>query len=157
MFQKKWIKITSIVLGSVLAILFILSIIITSLINQKLPAIIAEKNDTPYHFTYDDLSFSLLNGSLALRDVEVSPKDSTMIKDSIDVTGKVKEIDIVGVNFIKLINKKELAALSIKIIEPTVNLYQSNEEKPKDTTQTKVGQSIDVNSIVIKGWNFNMY
>ena len=156
MFQKKWIKITSIVLGSVLAILFILSIIITSLINQKLPAIIAEKNDTPYHFTYDDLSFSLLNGSLALRDVEVSPKDSTMIKDSIDVTGKVKEIDIVGVNFIKLLTKKELAALKIKIIEPTVNLFESDGPKTKDTTQVKVGQSIDVNSLVIKGGQFNM-
>ena len=156
MFQKKWIKITSIVLGSVLAILFILSIIITSLINQKLPAIIAEKNDTPYHFKYNDLSFSLLNGSLALRDVEVSPKDSTTIKDSIDITGKVKEIDIVGVNFIKLLTKKELAALKIKIIEPTVNLFESNGSKTKDTVQVKVGQSIDINSLVIKGGQFNM-
>lgn len=156
MFQKKWIKLTSIVLGSILAILFILSLLITSLINQKLPAIIAEKNDTPYHFKYDDLSFSLLDGSLALREVEVSPKDSTLIKDSIDITGKVKEIDIVGVNFIKLLTKKELAALKIKIIEPTVNLYKSATPNTKDTTQVKVGQSIDINSLVIKGGNFNL-
>lgn len=157
MFKKKWFKITSIALASVIAILFILSIIITSLINHKLPDIIAEKNDTPYHFKYKNLNFSLLNSSLSLKDVEVSPKDSTLIRDSIDVTGKVKEINIVGVNFLKLINKKELAALSIKIIEPNVNFYYSTEKKQKDTTQTKVGQSIDVNSIVIKRGNFNMY
>ena len=157
MFKKKWFKITSIALVSIIAILFVLSIIITSIINKKLPDIIAEKNDTPYNFTYKDLNFSLLRGSLTLKEVEVSPKDSTKIKDSIDVTGKVKEIDVVGVNFIKLINKKELAALSINIIEPTVNFYQSAENKPKDTVQTKVGQSIDVNSIEIKRGNFNMF
>lgn len=157
MFKKKWFKITSIALASIFAILFVLSIFITSLINKKLPDIIAEKNDTPYHFKYNDLSFSLINSSLSLKDVEVSPKDSTTIKDSIDVTGKVKNIDVVGVNFIKLLTKKELAALSIKIVEPTVNYYQPTPHKPKDTTQTKVGQSIDVNSLVIKGGNFNMF
>ena len=157
MFKKKWVKITSIALGSIIAILFILSIIITSIINKKLPDIIAEKNDTPYNLTYEDLSFSLINSSLSLKDVEVSPKDSTTIKDSIDVTGKVKNIDVVGVNFIKLITKKELAALSIKIVEPTVNFYEPSTKKPKDTVQTKVGQSIDVNSIVIKRGNFNMF
>ena len=157
MLKKKWIKITSIALGSVLAILFVLSILITTIINKKLPDIIAEKNDTPYHLTYRDLSFSLLNSSLSLKGIEVSPKDSTTIKDSIDVTGKVKEIDVIGVNFFKLINKKELAALKIKIVEPEVNFYQPATPKPKDTTQTKVGQSIDINSLVIKGGKFNLF
>ncbi|MBS7332690.1 MAG: hypothetical protein KIG88_03735 [Weeksellaceae bacterium] len=157
MIVKKWIKISSIVLASVIAILFVLSYFITILIHQQLPNIIAEKNDTPYNFSYQEVDFSILRSSLSLNDIEVSPKDSTTIKDSIDVTGKIKQIDVVGVNFFKLFKNKELAALKIKIKQPEVNYYQPSVKAKKDTTEVKVGQSIDINSLEIEGGNFNLF
>lgn len=157
MIIKKWIKILGIALASVIAILFVLGYLISFLIHQRLPGIIAEKNDTPYNFVYKDVNFSILKSSLSLSDVEVSPKDSATIKDSIEVTGKVKEINVVGVNFIKLFKNKELAALKIQIKEPNVNYYQPTNKAKKDTTQVKVGQSIDINSLEIKGGNFNLF
>lgn len=157
MFKNQWIKISSIVLGSVLAVLFFLSFFISYLINNRLPAIIEEKNDTPYSLGYQDLSVNLLKGGLELNDVEVSPKDSLTIKDSIAVTGKVKQISVIGVNFYKLFAKKELAALKITVIEPKVNLYAHQKKEKLDTAKSIAGQSIDVNSFAIEDGIFNYF
>ena len=104
MFKNRCTKRICIALISIIAILFILSSYATYFLNNRLPKIIAEKNDTAYNLTYEDLSFSFFNSSLSLKNVEVSPKDSLMIKDSIAATGKVKEIDVVGINFFKIKN-----------------------------------------------------
>jgi hypothetical protein len=159
MFKNRWIKRICIALISIIAILFILSTYATYFLNNKLPKIIADKNDTAYNLTYEDLSFSFFNSSLSLKNVEVSPKDSLMIKDSIAATGKVKEIDVVGINFFKLITKKEVSALSININEPSVNYYLRDKKDSikKDTIQSKVGQSIDVSYVNINNGEFNLY
>ncbi|MGV0752485.1 hypothetical protein [Empedobacter brevis] len=159
MIKNRWIKRIGIALISIIAILFILSFYISYFLNDRLPIIIAEKNDTAYNLTYEDLSFSVFNSSLSLKNVEVSPKDSLMIKDSIDATGKVKEIKIVGINFFKLITQKEVAAYSINIKNPTVNYYlkERTDSIQKDTVQPKVGQSIDVSNVNIKNGEFNLF
>ena len=159
MINNRWIKRIGIALISIIAVLFILSFYISYFLNDRLPKIIAEKNDTAYNLTYEDLSFSIFNSSLSLKNVEVSPKDSLLIKDSIDATGKVKEINVVGINFIKLITKKEVAAYSININNPSVNYYlkEKKDSVKKDTAQSKVGQSIDVSNVNINNGEFNLY
>lgn len=159
MINNRWIKRIGIALISIIAVLFILSFYISYFLNDRLPKIIAEKNDTAYNLTYEDLSFSIFNSSLSLKNVEVSPKDSLLIKDSIDATGKVKEINVIGINFIKLITKKEVAAYSININNPSVNYYlkEKKDSVKKDTAQSKVGQSIDVSNVNINNGEFNLY
>ncbi|WP_413533592.1 hypothetical protein [Empedobacter brevis] len=159
MINNRWIKRIGIALISIIAILFILSFYISYFLNDRLPKIIAEKNDTAYNLTYEDLSFSIFNSSLSLKNIEVSPKDSLLIKDSIDATGKVKEINVVGINFFKLIVNKEVAAYSININNPAVNYYLKDKKDSikKDTAQSKVGQSIDVSNVNIKNGQFNLF
>lgn len=159
MFKNPWTKKISIALISIIAILFVLSFYITYFLNNRLPKIIAEKNDTAYNLTYEDLSFSIFNSSLSLKNIEVSPKDSTLIKDSIEATGKVKEINIVGINFYKLITKKEISAYSINVENPSVNYYLRDKKDTikKDTAQSKVGQSIDVSNVNINDGEFNLF
>ena len=159
MFKNRWTKNISIALISIIAILFALSSYATYFLNNRLPKIIAEKNDTSYNFTYKDLSFSFFNSSLSLKNVEVSPKDSLMIKDSIDATGKVEEIKIVGINFYKLITKKEVSAYSINIEKPSVNYYlqEKNDSIKNDTTQVKVGESFNVSNVNINNGEFNLF
>ena len=159
MFKNRWTKNISIALISIIAILFALSSYATYFLNNRLPKIIAEKNDTSYNFTYKDLSFSFFNSSLSLKNVEVSPKDSLMIKDSIDATGKVEEIEIVGINFYKLIAKKEVSAYSINIDKPSVNYYlrEKSDSIKKDTTQVKVGESFNVSNVNINNGEFNLF
>ncbi|WP_313385284.1 hypothetical protein [Chishuiella sp.] len=156
MSTNRWIKKISIALISFIAILFIFSFYISYFLNDRLPKIIIEKNDTPYNLTYGELSFSLFNSSLNLKNVNISPKDSTSIVDSIKATGKVKEINIVGINFLKLITVKEVSAYSIHIDSPIVNYYLKENNEKKDTTRTKVGDSFNVSRIKIKNGTFNL-
>lgn len=159
MIKNRWIRKTSILLSIIIGILFILSYYITYFLNNRLPKIIAEKNDTAYNLNYEDLNFSLFNSSLSLKNVEVSPKDSALINDSIKVTGKVNEINIVGINFIKLIVQKEVSAYSININQPIVNYYlkdQKDSIKKKDH-EIKVGDRFNVSNLNINDAEFNLY
>lgn len=156
-FAKPWVKNTTIFIGIIVTLLVILSFVITYFLNNKLPDIIHEKNDTAYNFKYEDLSFSLLNSSLTLKNVEVSPKDSVQITDSIDVTGRVKKINLVGINFIKLLTKKEVSALAINIDHPVVNYYLPEQKLEKDSIQPTVGQSIDVSNVNVENGEFNLF
>ena len=63
MINNRWIKRIGIALISIIAVLFILSFYISYFLNDRLPKIIAEKNDTAYNLTYEDLSFSIFNSS----------------------------------------------------------------------------------------------
>lgn len=158
LWKRKWVKRLSIAGISIVAILFVLSQLITYLINNELPEIIEEKNDTPYNLTYESLRFSLMDSSLSLREVSVSPKDSTQIKDSIKATGKVAKIDVVGINFFKLLAQKEVSAYSINIHEPIVNYYLPDRNKePKDTTEVQVGKSLNISKINVKKGEFNLF
>lgn len=156
MSTNRWIKKISIAIISIIAILFIFSYYISYFLNKRLPHVIAEKNDTPYNLKYGDLSFSLFDSSLNLKNVDISPKDSTTIVDSIQATGRIKEINIVGINFIKLVTQKEVSAYSIHIDSPVVNYYLKEKNEKKDTVKTKVGDSFDVSRIKIKNGMFNL-
>ena len=159
MIKNKLVKRASIILLSIIGILFILSFYITYFLNSRLPKIIAEKNDTAYNLSYENLNFSIFNSSLSLKNVEVSPKDSISINDSIKFTGKVNEINIVGINFIKLIVQKEVSAYSININDPLVNYYlkdtkDSIKEKKRNI---KVGDRFNVSNLNINNGEFNLY
>ena len=149
MFKKRGIKIAGITLASVIVVLFILSFAITFFINKKLPQIIAEKNDTPYNFTYKDVYFSVFTSSLSVKGIEISPKDS--IKGQ-DLSSSIKEIDIVQINILKLLKKKEFSASKIKIIQPDIVLYPL--ENNKNEKKSKLGQSIDIDKIEIVDGDF---
>lgn len=149
MFKKRGIKIAGITLVSVIVVLFILSFAVTFFINKKLPQIIAEKNDTPYNFTYKDVYFSVFTSSLSVKGIEISPKDS--IKGQ-DLSSSIKEIDIVQINILKLLKKKEFSASKIKIIQPDIVLYPV--EKDKKHKESKFHQSIDIDKIEIIDGNF---
>lgn len=159
MIKTPWIKKACIAMLIIIGILFILSYYITYFLNNRLPKIISEKNDTAYNLGYEDLSFSLFNSSLSLKNVEVSPKDSTTINDSIKVTGKINEINIVGINFIKLIVQKEVSAYSININKPVVNYYLKDKKdsiKKKDR-DIKVGDRFNVSNLNINNAEFNLF
>ncbi len=153
MFKKRWIKILSITLASVIAMLFIFSLAITFFINKKLPEIIAEKNDTPFNLTYKDVNYSLFNSSLAINDINITPKDSSN-KSALNST--IKSVDIIGINLLKLIKKKEFSALKLKIIQPDI-VYYPIKYKHKKEKGSKLKESVDFNKIEIIDGAFKYY
>lgn len=125
-------------------------------IKAKVPAIIEERNDTAYEFTYENLSFSLLTNSLSLEGISIKPKENFPEKIPIDFEAKVGEINVVGVNFIKLLRKKNLSAYSIQINRPEITYFQPIE---KDTTKSssKLGTVIQVSNFRINDGFFTMF
>ena len=154
MFKNKWIKRLSIALASVIAVFFVLNFAITYFINKKLPEIIAEKNDTPYNFTYKDLSFSIFTSSLSINGIEMSQKESLIKNDSVS---KIKEIDIVGINLIKLFKKNEFSAYAIKFQEPKIYYYSVNKKSKEKSRHSKFKDSFDINRIEFNKGNFYLF
>lgn len=143
-------------IGGIFLFLILLNIGIGSWIKSRIPAIIEEKNDTAYDFTYKDLGFSIFNSSLSVEGISITPKKDFAEKAPIDFTAEVGEIRVVGVNFYKLLKNKDLSALSIKILEPKVIYYQPIE---KDTTAStsKLGTVINVDHFEIKDAYFELF
>lgn len=150
--KKKWLFWT----GGILIFLLILNFGINQWIKSSLPKIIKEKNDTAYNFEYEKIGFSLLNSSVFVKGISIHPKEKFPDKLPIDFTAKVGEIRVVGVNFVKLLIKKDLSAFSIKIDHPEIIYYQP---AVKDTTisNSKLGNSIHVNNFQINEGIFKMY
>jgi len=150
--DKKWLY----WIGGILIFLLVLNFGINRWIKSSLPQIIKEKNDTAYNFEYEDIGFSLLNSSVYVEGISISPKENFPGKLPVDFTAKIGEVRVVGVNFIKLLTKKDLSAFSIKIDHPEIIYYKPEQ---KDTTQSssKLGNSIHVSNFEISDGVFEMF
>lgn len=150
--KKKWLYWT----GGVLIFLLIVNFGINQWVRSSLPKIIREKNDTAYDFEYKNIGFSLLNSSVYVEGISINPKKNFPGRLPIDFTAKIGEIRVVGVNFIKLLTKKDLSAFSIKIDHPDITLYKP---EIKDTTRSnsRLGNSIHVNNFEINEGILEMY
>src|SRR5690606_30728734 len=118
--KKKWLY----WIGGILIFFLTLNFGINRWIKSALPKIIEEKNDTPYSFKYENIGFSLLNSSVYVEGISINPKENFPGKLPIDFTAKIGEIRVVGVNFVKLLTKKDLSAFSIKIDHPEITYYK---------------------------------
>lgn len=137
----------------ILSLGIFLNIGINQWIKHKLPTIIEEKNDTPYQFSFSKLRFSIFDSSILLDDVSVQPKPNQVEPLKLDFKANVSEIKILGVNFFKLLSKKDISAFSIRITEPKITLYDT---KIKDSTQSnsKFTNSINISHFIIEKAQF---
>lgn len=134
--------------GGILVLLIVLNIGINQWIKSKLPSIIKEKNDTAYDLEFEDLGFSIFNSSISIDKVSIKPKPNYDQPIPLLISADIGEINVVGVNFIKLLTKKDLSAYSIKINNPEITYTQTEKE---DSVQhnSKLGNSILVNNFEI--------
>ena len=98
-------------------------------LNNHLPKIIFEKNETPYTITYKDLKISLWNASIKASKVIIVPKAA--LKDSITKAGIYSKIQSVAINNFKvwdLLFYNKIKAKTIVIIKPEFILYKKNEK-----------------------------
>lgn len=124
-------------------------------IRTELPAIIKEKNDTAYEFSFDELRFSLLNSSLSIRKITIEPKKNHDKPLPVNLTAKVGEIRVVGVNFIKLLIKKDLNAYSLKINHPDITYYQP-EKKDTVPHESELGSAVHISNFEINDGKFRI-
>lgn len=125
--------------------------IINYLLDQYLPEIIKEKNDSPYELTYQSVHYSLAERKLIVKGIEIYPK-APQTADSISyLKGNFKQINIQQVAIWNLIKRHNLSAQSIAIIQPDIEVFQN--KAVQDTLKEDDSQfinSIDIQEILVK-------
>ncbi len=118
-------------------------------VDKKLPEIIADKNDTPYNFTYSNVDYSFALRKLTVSGIELTPKDSLLQTNKTYISGSVKKIVVQGVGFKELFKNHNLIANKIKLVQPDFTVMQSDSvaapQKKFDVTN-----SIDISKISVE-------
>lgn len=151
---KKIGKRTGIVIGSLALLALIVNIGVNLLVRNKLPKIIEEKNDSAYQFDYESLGFSILDGSLYVKNVKVMPKKNANIRKDINFYGTVGEISVTGVNFVELLRHKNLKAFTIYVDQPNITVLKQEKDTLKN--QSTIANSIDIDKITVRKANIRM-
>ncbi|MDR0195457.1 MAG: hypothetical protein LBI73_10070 [Myroides sp.] len=117
-------------------------------IYKHLPELIAEKNDTPYNFTYEDIEYSPALRRLTVSGITVTPKDTITHKNTTYIKGHLDNIVIQGVAIKELFKTKNLKANKIKLNTLDIVVIQGDTvvEQPKEVNITNI---IDINTIVV--------
>lgn len=152
----KSIKKASIWILSILGFFLILNFGINYWVKSKLPNIISEKNDTPYDFKFSNLKFSIFDSSISIDSISILPKPNNTVPLRYNFEAKVSTIEILGVNFFKLITKKDIDAISIKIKEPNINIYKPETQNTINQT-TKIQNSINIEHFEIINAEVNLF
>lgn len=117
-------------------------------IYKHLPELIAEKNDTPYNFTYEDIEYSPALRRLTVSGITVTPKDTITHKNTTYIKGHLNNIVIQGVAIKELFKTKNLKANKIKLNTLDIVVIQGDTvvEQPKEVNITNI---IDINTIAV--------
>ncbi|MGG5576501.1 hypothetical protein ACPDHL_04050 [Myroides sp. C15-4] len=125
--------------------------IINYLLDQYLPEIIKEKNDSPYDLAYQSVHYSLAERKLTVKGVEIYPKVASSTDSISYIKGHIKQIKIQQVAIWNLIKRHNLSAQSIAIIQPDIEVFQN--KVVQDTLkedQSQFIKSIDIQEILVK-------
>lgn len=118
-------------------------------VNTKLPEIIADKNDTPYNFSYKDVDYSLALRKLTVSGIELTPKESLKQENKTYISGTVKKIVVQGVGFKELFRNHNLIANKIRLVEPDFTVMQSDSVSPP-AKKFDLTNSIDISKIFVE-------
>lgn len=118
-------------------------------VKKTLPNIIEEKNDTPYHLKYKEVDFSFFYNSLKVKEVTLFPKapnDSLASK----INGNIRQIEIQGIEFFRLLFDKKLIAQRISVIEPDFVYTPSSFPKKAQSDTAVLNNAIDIQKIQLQ-------
>ena len=119
----------AIALGVVLLIILIGNWGINVYVNKKVPALISEKNKTPYLIAYDTLEVAVWAGHIKAKGIRISPRSA--IKDTIKKQGiyaKIQSIEIEHFKLWDILFNDKIKANSITINAPELLLYKKTEK-----------------------------
>lgn len=118
-------------------------------IYKQLPELIAEKNTTPYNFTYEDIEYSPALRRLIISGITITPKDTLSHKNTTYIKGSLDEIVIQGVAMRELLKTKNLRANKIKFVSPNITIIQGDsiiDNQPK----VDITNNVDISSIIVE-------
>ncbi|TDX84701.1 hypothetical protein [Epilithonimonas xixisoli] len=129
--MKKTLKVTGIVLGSILLLILIVNIGFSLWLKYQLPDYI--KNKTPYAITYKTLNVEILSGSISADDILIKSKNPDD-KKVLAIDGFVNGLNVSRLGIIDLIKNKKINTNSIRLTNPKLKVRLA-QKKSKDSVK----------------------
>lgn len=123
------VKKFGLILVGIIAVIAVVSIGVNWWIDVKLPKLISDKNETPYHITYNDLEISLFSKTIEARGITIIPKERE--KDSLSKNGifaTVERVTIDNFALFPLLFSNKIEAQTITVRRPKVTLFKDNDK-----------------------------
>lgn len=108
---------------------------------EKLKTEIFEKSQGQYRMDFDEMSVSLLKGSIVLKnfllDVDTQAYVEHLTPSSSDhlIHLTANQLDVSGINFLQYLTKKKIVVNEIFVDRPTIVLYQMRDTLQNDSIQ----------------------
>lgn len=118
-----------IIIAGIVVLLIVLSIGANWWIDAKLPQLISDKNETPYHIKYKELKISLLSKTIEATGITIIPKAQE--KDSLAKNGifaSVQKIKIDNFSVFPLLFSNKIEAQTITVSKPKITLFKDNDK-----------------------------
>lgn len=123
-----------IIIAGIVVLLIVLSIGANWWIDAKLPQLISDKNETPYHIKYKELKISLLSKTIEATGITIIPKAQE--KDSLAKNGifaSVQKIKIDNFSVFPLLFSNKIEAQTITVSKPKITLFKDNDKTVNST------------------------
>jgi len=142
----KWLKGIAITLGIILLLALLADFGLNLWIRHRLPQLINQENDSPYHISYDDVSISLWNRSFSAANVVVVPKASIDNPEKkAGIYAKITGIEVTGVRIRELAFGRRIIASDLLIDTPEITMLRGNEKA--------LGKAKNIGSQIVKPFN----
>lgn len=154
--MKKKSKIIILVSLGIVVALALLSFGLNGYVNTKLPSLITEKNETPYHIQYEELEISLLSKTIVARGITIIPKERE--KDSLSKNGifaSVESVTIDNFALFPLLFSNKIEAQTITVRKPKITLFKDN-DKTINSTKSIGSRVVEPFKKIIKVSNINL-
>jgi len=148
--MKKTLKISLIVLGSLLALTLLLNIGFSLWLKYKLPDYL--KNKTPYEISYQSLNVEILSGSISANQIKVKTKQPDDL-EGVALYGTLEDLYISRLGLVKLLKDNQIEANSIKLKNPNLKIRLS---KPKVDKVAKEATPFFIKNIEIENGNLDV-
>jgi hypothetical protein len=129
--MKKTLKVTGIVVGSILLLILVLNIGFSLWLKYQLPDYI--KNKTPYAITYKTLNVEIISGSISADDILIKSKNPND-KKVLAIDGFVDGLNVSRLGIIDLIKNKKINTNSIRLTNPRLKIRLA-QPKTKDSAK----------------------
>ncbi len=148
--MKKTLKVTGIVLGSILLLIVIVNIGFTLWLKYQLPDYI--KNKTPYQISYKSLDVEILSGSIAAEGILIKSKNPSD-KNVLAIDGFISGLNVSRLGIIDLIKNKQINTNSVTLSNPRLRITLAN---PKTADSIKKKMPFLIRNITITKGNIEI-
>ena len=154
--MSKRFKKIGLIIGGVVILLIVLTVGANWWIDTKLPQLISDKNETPYHIKYKELKISLLSQTIEASGITIIPKAQE--KDSLAKNGifaYVDKLKIDNFSIFPLLFSNKIEAHKITVTKPKITLFKDN-DKTVNSTKNISSQVVAPFEKIIKVSDINL-